>query len=71
MNEKKKDLDIPMSTAPAISKMVAKMHACRMVSTLEPTEVPKLLATSLAPTPKARMKDTMNPRITIHKRSLA
>ena len=56
-----------MRTAPAISKMVARMQACRMVRTLEPTEVPKLLATSLAPTPKARRNDTTNPTITIHK----
>lgn len=34
--------------------MVAKRHACRNVSTLEPTDVPNELATSLAPTPKAR-----------------
>ena len=54
---------------PAISKMVARMQACRMVRTLDPTEVPNVLATSLAPTPKARIKDTMNPATTIHRTS--
>ena len=60
---------LPMRTAPAISKMVARIHACRMVKTLDPTEVPKLLATSLAPTPKARTKETINPLMTIHNTS--
>lgn len=39
------------------------MHAFRRVSTREPTEVPKELATSLAPTPKAKMKEMMKPAI--------
>ena len=49
--------------------MVARIQAWRIVSTLEPTEVPKLLATSLAPTPKAKKNDTTNPTVTIHIRS--
>jgi len=58
-----------MRTAPATSNMVAKMQAWRMVSTLDPTEVPKLLATSFAPTPNAKMNERMNPTITIHSKS--
>ena len=50
-----------MSIAPKTSKIVARMQALRSVRTPEPTEVPKEFATSLAPTPKARMKDTMKP----------
>lgn len=49
--------------------MVAIMHAWRRVKTLEPTEVPKELATSLAPTPKARKNAMTKPRTTTHMRS--
>ena len=55
-----------MSTAPAISKIVAKMQAWNIVSTPAPTLVPKLFATSLAPIPNAKIKATMNPTTTIH-----
>jgi len=54
----------PSSTAPATSKMEATIQACLRESTLAPTEVPKLLATSFAPIPNARMKETMNERMT-------
>lgn len=64
------ELNLPIRTAPAISKMVAKIQACLMVRTLAPTEVPKLLATSLAPTPKAKTNETKKPRMTIQSRSL-
>lgn len=36
------------------------------IRTLAPTEVPNELATSFAPTPKARTKATINPSTTIH-----
>lgn len=55
---------LPIRIAPKTSKIVARMQAARSVRTPEPTEVPKELATSLAPTPKARMKDTMKPATT-------
>lgn len=58
---------IPKVMAPRISKIVAKMHACRRETTLDPTEVPKELATSLAPTAKDRMKAMMKATIRIHK----
>ncbi|KAI8429817.1 hypothetical protein MSG28_000331 [Choristoneura fumiferana] len=51
--------------APAISKMVARTHACVRVSTLEPTLVPKELATSFAPIPNANTKATTKPASTI------
>ena len=53
-----------MSTAPAISNIVASMQAWTMESTPAPTLVPKLLATSFAPMPKASTKATMNPTTT-------
>lgn len=56
---------LPKSAAPDISKIVAKKHACRMVKTPEPTEVPKELATSLAPTPKARKKAIIQEKTTM------
>ena len=40
--------------------MVAKRHACRNVSTLEPTDVPNELATSLAPTPTTTAKPKLS-----------
>ena len=54
-----------MSMAPATSNMVARMQAVRSVSALEPTLVPKLLATSLAPTPNANRNETRNATTTI------
>lgn len=42
------------------------MHACVIVSTLEPTLVPKEFATSLAPIPNAKTKAMMNPKMIIH-----
>ena len=36
------------------------------VSTLEPTEVPNALATSLAPTPTANMKAIRKPAVTMN-----
>ena len=53
-----------MRMDPSISKMVARIHACLRVSTLEPTLVPNELATSLAPIPNARTKAIMKPAIT-------
>ena len=58
-----------MSTAPNVSNIDASMQACRKVSTFAPTDVPKVLATSFAPNPKARMKAIISPTITIHKYS--
>ena len=55
--------------APRTSKMVPRMHACLMVNTLDPIEVPKELATSLAPSPKARKKAMIKPTTTIHSQS--
>ena len=49
--------------------MVPRMQALTRVRTFDPTEVPKELATSLAPIPKARRKETMKPRITIQSQS--
>lgn len=49
-----------------ISATVAIAHACRSVSTFAPTLVPKTFATSLAPTPNARINAKMNPIIIIH-----
>lgn len=57
--------DSPMRTAPRISATVAMQQACRSVSTLAPTLVPKTLATSFAPTPKERMKARTKPRMII------
>ena len=57
----------PKSTAPAISANVAMIHACFNVKTLAPTLVPNTLATSLAPTPKARVNASTKPAIIIHK----
>ncbi|KAJ1639428.1 hypothetical protein T492DRAFT_936884 [Pavlovales sp. CCMP2436] len=57
---------LPRSTAPLNSKMAAITIALRMVSALEPIEVAKALATSLAPMPKAVKKAKRPPRATIH-----
>ena len=46
--------------------MDARMQACFMVNTLAPMDVPKELATSLAPMPNAKMKAMMNPTMIIH-----
>ncbi len=40
------------------------MQACLSERTLDPTLVPIEFATSFAPIPKARMKETMNPTTT-------
>lgn len=50
--------------APKTSNTVARRQALLSVRTPEPTEVPKELATSLAPTPKARTNEMMKPAIT-------
>jgi hypothetical protein len=54
---------------PAISHTVAKQHACLTVSTFDPTEVPKELATSFAPRPNASTKAIMKPMMTTHSTS--
>jgi hypothetical protein len=56
---------LPKVIAPKISKIVAKIQACRRVSTLDPTDVPKELATSLAPTPNARKNAIIKAKTTI------
>lgn len=61
----------PMSTAPAISNIVASIQACVSVSTLEPTLVPNEFATSFAPIPKAKTNATTNPLTTSHIKSSA
>ena len=60
---------LPTNTAPRISKMVPRMQACFIVSTLAPTEEPNEFATSFAPMPNASKNATMNPTITIHSQS--
>ena len=55
----------PMSTEPASSQMLAKMHAVRKERALEPTLVPNEFATSFAPIPKARTKAIKKPTTTI------
>lgn len=62
---------LPIKIDPRISKIVARMHACRSVKTLLPTLVPKEFATSFAPMPKAKMKATMKPAIITHNNSTA
>ena len=59
LTNRKRAQYLPNRTAPAISATVAMLHACLTVSTFDPTEVPKELATSLAPRPKANIKATM------------
>lgn len=53
--------------APETSQNVASQHACLIVKTPDPTLVPKELATSFAPMPKANMNAIINPMITSHK----
>ena len=57
---------LPIRTAPRISTTDAMLQACLIDSTFDPTEVPKELATSLAPRPKANINATMQPTTTIH-----
>ena len=52
--------------APRNSQMTAIKQACFTVSDLEPTAVAKEFATSLAPIPKAHMKEAMAPSTTNH-----
>lgn len=61
----------PSRTEPTVSKMLAKMHACRSVTTPEPTAVPKELATSLAPTEKASTKAMMKPSTSIQRKPVS
>lgn len=63
------EIYLPMSIEPATSKKVAKQQAWKMVSTLEPTLVPKELATSLAPIPNARTKAITNPNTMSHSKA--
>ena len=49
--------------------MVPRIQACLKVSTLDPTEVPKELATSFAPMAKLRIKAMINPTMTSHNTS--
>ena len=51
----------PSRVAPNISNIEAKMQACFNDNVPEPTVVPKLFATSLAPTANARMKPITKP----------
>lgn len=53
-----------MRIAPSTSNTVASKQAFRSVRTPDPTDVPKELATSLAPTPKAKTKAMMKPAMT-------
>ena len=55
----------PSRIAPSVSKIVPRMHACRRVSTPDPTDVAKEFATSLAPKAQARMNDMTNAVATI------
>jgi len=54
-----------MRAAPRISNIVATMQAFFREMTPEPTLVPKVLATSLAPVPNDRKKATRKPAIRI------
>ncbi len=60
------EMSLPNNTAPAVSNIDARIQACLRVRTFDPTDVPKVLATSLAPMPKVRMNATINPTTTIH-----
>ena len=62
-------IHLPSKTAPAVSQIEARMHACLNVRTFEPTDVPKALATSLAPMPRQRINARKNPTTTIHMKS--
>jgi len=54
-----------MVIAPAISKTVAMRHAVRRVMTFDPTLVPKLFATSLAPIPNDRNSAARKPQASV------
>lgn len=56
----------PRSTEPRVSNTVARMQACRKVTTPEPTAVPNEFATSFAPTEKAKTNAMMKPTISSH-----
>lgn len=45
---------------PEISKTVARQQAWNIVKTFDPTLVPKELATSFAPIPKAKIRNVCN-----------
>ena len=55
------------NTAPKNSNTPARTTAYLMVRALDPTEVAKALATSLAPIPKAANKAPKAPTMTIHR----
>ncbi|GBL98901.1 hypothetical protein AVEN_165724-1 [Araneus ventricosus] len=59
-------LNNKIMSAPSISNIVARMHACFKVNTPEPTDVPNELATSFAPTPKAKKNAIIKLNTTIH-----
>lgn len=61
---------IPRRMAPRISKIVASIHACRNVRTLDPTEVPNEFATSFAPIPNAKKNAMIKVTIMIQRTSL-
>ena len=52
--------------APAVSKIDAKIKACFIVKTFEPTAVPNEFATSFAPTAKASIKANAKATNKIH-----
>ena len=56
-----------MSTAPPTLQTAASTSAWRSVTTPAPTDVPKALATSLAPMAMAMRKHATNPATTIHR----
>lgn len=60
---------VPISTAPAISKIVATIQAVFIVITFAPTEVPNELATSFAPIPNDKINATIKLAITKYKSS--
>ena len=59
-------LYLPTNMAPSTSNIVPRIHACLIVNTLAPTEVPNAFATSLAPNPNANTNAMMKPTMTIH-----
>jgi len=58
------NLYLPIKIQPSISNIVARIQACFKVKTLDPTLVPKELATSLAPIPNAKTNAITKPHIT-------
>ena len=70
LTNRKRTRYLPIRTAPALSATVAMLQACLIVSTFDPTDVPKELDTSLAPRPQANIKDTRKPKTTIHTTSV-